>query len=250
MKSEIWKDVPGYEGSYQASTEGRIRSLDRKILRKDGKVALYKGRVLAANKIVCLTNASEEKKVNIATSRVIAMTFLNIPQDDYDVIHLDGDMDNTRLNNLEIKLLRNPRTSLSIGKPVKCIETAEIFNSVTECANSLGTTSSIISHAALNGVAVHGKHYTYNIDELDIYTIVNLPGELWYPIKGAEGKYHVSNLGRVKSLKRDTFHKLSSQHVCIRTEHLMSVRRGTVGLFIGGKQVTRSVKKLLHDAKH
>lgn len=249
MNAEIWKDVPGYEGSYQASTEGRVRSLDREILRKDGKIVRYRGRVLSANKIVCLTNASEEKNVKIATSRVIAMTFLNVPQDDYDVIHLDGDMDNTRLNNLEIKLLRNPRTSLSIGKPVKCIETAEIFNSATECANLLGTTSSIISHAALNGVAVRGKHYTYNIDELDIYTIVDLPGELWYPIKGAEDKYHVSNLGRVKSLKRDAFHKFSRQHVCIKTEHLMRVRRGTVGLFIGGKLVTRSVKKLLCDAQ-
>lgn len=26
---EIWKDIPGYEGHYQASSEGRIRSLNR-----------------------------------------------------------------------------------------------------------------------------------------------------------------------------------------------------------------------------
>lgn len=249
MNEEIWKDVPGYEGSYQASTEGRIRSLDREIIRKDGKLAKYKGRVLSANTGVCLSNASEEKSVRTAASRVIAMTFLNIPQDDYDVIHIDGDMNNRRLNNLEIKLLRNPRASLNIGKPVKCIETGEIFNSATECANSLGTTSSIIGYAALSGVAVRGKHYTYNIDELDTYTIVDLPGEIWYPIKGSEDKYSVSNLGRVKSLKRDTFHKWSRQHVCTKTEHLIKVRRGTVGLFIGGKQITRSVKKLLHDAQ-
>lgn len=30
MKKEIWKDIPGYEGLYQASTEGRIKSLPRK----------------------------------------------------------------------------------------------------------------------------------------------------------------------------------------------------------------------------
>ena len=31
MKIEIWKDIPGYEGRYQVSTEGRIRSLDRRV---------------------------------------------------------------------------------------------------------------------------------------------------------------------------------------------------------------------------
>ena len=29
--NEIWKDIPGYEGKYQASSEGRIRSLTRKV---------------------------------------------------------------------------------------------------------------------------------------------------------------------------------------------------------------------------
>ena len=28
---EIWKDIPGYEGKYQASSEGRIKSLERVI---------------------------------------------------------------------------------------------------------------------------------------------------------------------------------------------------------------------------
>lgn len=29
VMNELWKDIPGYEGKYQASTEGRIRSLSR-----------------------------------------------------------------------------------------------------------------------------------------------------------------------------------------------------------------------------
>ena len=36
---EIWKDIKGYEGVYQVSNYGRIRSLDREILRKKvGKI--------------------------------------------------------------------------------------------------------------------------------------------------------------------------------------------------------------------
>ncbi|MGC8718421.1 MAG: NUMOD4 domain-containing protein [Thermodesulforhabdaceae bacterium] len=30
-ESEIWKDIPGYEGRYQASNLGRIKSLKRKV---------------------------------------------------------------------------------------------------------------------------------------------------------------------------------------------------------------------------
>lgn len=43
---EIWKDIPGYEGYYQASNMGRIRSIDRKIERSDGKLAKFNGMIL------------------------------------------------------------------------------------------------------------------------------------------------------------------------------------------------------------
>ena len=34
---ETWKDIPGYEGYYQASTEGRIKSLERIVARRGGR---------------------------------------------------------------------------------------------------------------------------------------------------------------------------------------------------------------------
>lgn len=45
MEQEIWKDIPGYEGLYQASTDGYIRSLDRKIPMRGG-IQTRRGRVL------------------------------------------------------------------------------------------------------------------------------------------------------------------------------------------------------------
>ena len=36
---EIWKDVVGYEGYYQVSSLGRIRSVDREIIDKNGEIA-------------------------------------------------------------------------------------------------------------------------------------------------------------------------------------------------------------------
>jgi hypothetical protein len=43
---EQWRDIPGYEGAYQVSDQGRVRSLDRRVLHSDGGVRFHKGRVL------------------------------------------------------------------------------------------------------------------------------------------------------------------------------------------------------------
>ena len=41
--NEIWKDIEGYEGLYQASSEGRVRSLDRVVKHNYGGTAVKKG---------------------------------------------------------------------------------------------------------------------------------------------------------------------------------------------------------------
>lgn len=47
MKNEIWKDIKGYEGFYQVSSLGRVRSLDRIVHFKDGKRSRhYNGQIL------------------------------------------------------------------------------------------------------------------------------------------------------------------------------------------------------------
>lgn len=48
MKMEIWKDVVGFEGLYQVSSIGRVRSLDR-ITRNGSSSFIKKGRILKPN---------------------------------------------------------------------------------------------------------------------------------------------------------------------------------------------------------
>ena len=45
MKEE-WKDIKGFEGLYQVSNTGKVKSLDRTVIRKDGVIANYKECVL------------------------------------------------------------------------------------------------------------------------------------------------------------------------------------------------------------
>ena len=45
---EIWKDIRGYEGLYQVSNLGRVKSLDRIVIYSNGNKAKHKGKILKA----------------------------------------------------------------------------------------------------------------------------------------------------------------------------------------------------------
>ena len=44
--TETWKPIPGYEGLYEVSDHGRVRSLDRRYIRADGIATRRRGRIL------------------------------------------------------------------------------------------------------------------------------------------------------------------------------------------------------------
>ena len=105
MEKEIWKDIPCYEGLYQASNLGRIKSLDRKQADKFGKVYKYKSKVLKprAGKgdgrlAVVLSKKGITKGFNVHT--LIAETFLGKRPDGYFICHCDGNNQNNNIENL------------------------------------------------------------------------------------------------------------------------------------------------------
>tara|TARA_A100000171_G_scaffold49367_1_gene58325 strand:+ start:270 stop:476 length:207 start_codon:yes stop_codon:yes gene_type:complete len=46
---EIWKDIEGYNGLYQVSSFGRVKSMNRIVEKKDGNVLTIKERILRNN---------------------------------------------------------------------------------------------------------------------------------------------------------------------------------------------------------
>lgn len=92
MKTEIWKDIPGYEGYYIVSSLGRVYSVKKKLLkvpwltqRGYHEIALYR---------------NTDRKV-WKVHRIVAVAFIPNPNHKPQVNHLDGNKINNRLDNLE-----------------------------------------------------------------------------------------------------------------------------------------------------
>lgn len=104
--TEEWKDIPGYEGIYEASSFGRIRTKEGKTTsNKRHQVRVWKSRILKAKGNaktgyrVGLWKNNERKELLVA--RLVAMTFLGLPPEGYTVNHKDGNRFNNAIENLE-----------------------------------------------------------------------------------------------------------------------------------------------------
>lgn len=105
MTTEIRKAVVGYEGSYEVSDLGRVRSLDRVRLGKNklGYPQAYKlkGRILRLNRVARGYPACALAGKTICAHRLAALAFLGPCPPGCEVRHKDGDRNNPRVSNLE-----------------------------------------------------------------------------------------------------------------------------------------------------
>jgi hypothetical protein len=101
---EIWKDIEGYEGLYQVSNQGNVRSLDRYV--KRGNHDLFKHGVLLKQgthkqgyKLVYLSKDNLSKTVKV--HRLVAMAFIDRIEGKNTVNHINAIKDDNRPENLE-----------------------------------------------------------------------------------------------------------------------------------------------------
>lgn len=97
---EIWKDIDGYNGMYQASNLGRIRSFRISSRSKYGKgYIINPGRDNTGYMSCTLNNNGVRKSYKV--HRLIAQTFIENPNNYTDVNHINEIKHDNRVCNLE-----------------------------------------------------------------------------------------------------------------------------------------------------
>lgn len=105
LEDEIWKDIPNYEGYYQVSNYGRVKSLPRWIIYSDGRKYFYDG-VLLKQKHDHGGYCGVELTINsnletFKVHRLVAQMFIPNPNNLPEVNHKDENKDNNCVDNLE-----------------------------------------------------------------------------------------------------------------------------------------------------
>ena len=97
---EIWKDIKDYEGVYQVSNLGRVKSLERYVPTNGGirlvRERILKPRITKNGYVIASLGINNNKNVH----RLVLQTFCPIDEK-MDTMHIDNDRTNNRLDNLK-----------------------------------------------------------------------------------------------------------------------------------------------------
>ena len=159
---EIFKEIEGYEGLYQVSNYGRVKSLHY------GKERILRQQVNFGYCCVYLRNQNKERK-NCLVHRLVAQAFIDNPNNLPQINHRDEDKTNNHVTNLEWCTpkynanygTRNKRQGEKICKPVMCVETGVVYPSLKEAGEAVQGFKSNIWACCNNKHTYKGYHWKY-----------------------------------------------------------------------------------------
>jgi hypothetical protein len=149
--SELWVPVRGYEGFYEVSSYGRVRSLPRVVSGRFGDV-LRAGAVMAlqrANKRYLKATLSRDgKQVQHQVHRLVLLAFVGDAPSGFVCDHIDGNIYNNRLENLRwlsnADNCRKKKTAKMTLEKVAQIRAAALHRPKAEVAEEFGVSPSYV----------------------------------------------------------------------------------------------------------
>lgn len=148
MKNEIWKAIKNYEGFYEVSSEGRVRSverLDARGQRRKSKVISIKN--IRSSKQVTLFR--DGKRKNFLVKKLVADAFLEAHQANEKLIYVDGNPENNCVENLKWQKKAQRKRNIYRFEDNR---TGEIFEgSISDCCDAWGLTKTALLCRANKG---------------------------------------------------------------------------------------------------
>ena len=103
--TEVWKAIPGWEGHYEASTHGRVRSVARTVIRKDGQTRQFKSKIRALRALhttgyLMVDLYAHDQRKTSYVHRLVLETFVGACPAGMEACHNNGNPADNRLENL------------------------------------------------------------------------------------------------------------------------------------------------------
>lgn len=164
MKEEIWKDVVGYEGLYEVSSLGNIKSLAKKVKMPNNGYRIQNEKLLVLCKDtkgyysvkLCLKGKAKSYNVH----KLVAISFLNNKTDGTQKIvvdHIDSNPLNNKVENLQLITQRENTSKTKRG--------SSKYTGVFYATKLKKWRSSIY----INGKKIHLGYYNTELEASEIY---------------------------------------------------------------------------------
>lgn len=166
---EEWKDIYGYEGLYQVSNLGNVKSVKRQVIVKgfqDDIIGNKKERLLTKTKKdngylrVTLHKDGKEKKLLI--HRLVANAFIPKVDGKEQINHIDGNKENNNVNNLEwcnnYENGYHRDFTLNKKRKIRCIEKGTIYNSFYDIKKEMNINTSNVCQCCKGKIKTSGGY--------------------------------------------------------------------------------------------
>ena len=248
---EIWKNIDGFEGYYEVSNFGNVRSLDRVVINKNNFKRKISGTILSLNTghngyYFCRLSKNG-KHTCVRVNRLVARAFLPNPNNLPFVNHLDFNKKNNNIHNLQwISLEDNVHHSISRMYKNLNIDSNMVreifilFHKHNESISGLMKKFRMKRWAVSN--IIHRKSWKkftedlkFLTDKPDIFYKSIENQEIWKPINNNKilNGFEVSDRGRIKlDGKLRPQYKFQNYHIFCVKRKTFSVHRTVAQTFV------------------